>query len=238
MRKTELPEGALRTKLANGLQRLQRDGLLSTAVFYFGRISGMFFSRWQFGRWDLNVKPDLRTGGMQYMHIGKHFTMGRGGWLECITEYENEDGKQVFQPNLVIGDNVNIGEFVHIGCNHHIEIGDNVLTGSKIYITDHNHGVYKSSGGGTSDSPYTPPGRRQLTEHESVIIGDNVWLGEFVTVLPGVTIGAGSIIGSHATVTHDIPPNSIAVGSPARVIKQWNPQTVSWERVQWEVMKQ
>ena len=228
MRKTELSEGALRTKLANGLRRLQRDGLLSTAVFYFGRISGMFFSRWKFDRWDLNVKPDLRTGGMQYMHIGKHFTMGRGGWLECITEYENEDGKQVFQPNLVIGDNVNIGEFVHIGCNHHIEIGDNVLTGSKIYITDHNHGVYR---GEHPDSPDVPPTKRPLTEGESVIIGENVWIGEYSTILPGVTIGYGSIIGSHTTVTHDIPPKSIAVGSPARVVKQWDEEKKIWKKV-------
>lgn len=228
MRKTKPPEGALQTKLTHGLQRLQREGLLSTVVFYLGRIRGMLFGRWKFGRWDMNVKPDLRTGGMQYMHIGKNFTMGRGGWLECITEYENEDGKQVFQPNLVIGDNVNIGEFVHIGCDHHIEIGDNVLTGSKIYITDHNHGVYR---GDHPDSPDVPPGKRPLTTGESVIIEDNVWIGEFCTILPGVTIGYGSIIGSHTTVTHDIPPKSIAVGSPARVVKQWDEEKKIWKKV-------
>ena len=52
-----------------------------------------------------------------------------------------------------------------------------------------------------------------------MIIGKNVWVGEKVTVLPGVHIGEGSIIGANSVVTHDIPPYSIAVGIPAKVIK-------------------
>jgi lipopolysaccharide O-acetyltransferase len=54
------------------------------------------------------------------------------------------------------------------------------------------------------------------------IIEDNVWLGEFVSILPGVTIGKGNIIGANSVVTQDIPPYSIAVGTPARVAKRFD----------------
>ncbi|TYZ27786.1 acetyltransferase, partial [Selenomonas caprae] len=122
----------------------------------------------------------------------------------------------------------NIGEYVHIGCTHRVVIGNDVLMGSKIYITDHNHGVYR---GDECDSPDSLPADRRLTEGECVEIGDRCWIGEFVTILSGVTIGEGCIIGSHSTVTHDIPKNSIAVGSPAKVIKQWDKTSKKWLRV-------
>lgn len=80
-------------------------------------------------------------------------------------------------------------------------------------------------------SSLIPPVERALTNDAEVIIGDNVWIGDNVVILPGVHIGDGSIIGANAVVTHDIPPNSIAVGSPARVIKQWNARTQTWDNV-------
>ena len=193
-------------------------------MFYWQFIRNRLFSRCVFGRWGFNVHPDARVGGVEYMQIGQHFSAGRGLWMETISSY----GQQHFKPQLIIGDNVSLSEYVHIGCVNHIKIGNNVLLGSKIYITDHNHGDYRGS---HPDSPDVPPGKRPLTTGESVIIEDNVWIGEFCTILPGVTIGYGSIIGSHTTVTHDIPPKSIAVGSPARVIKQWDEGTRTWDKV-------
>ena len=160
------------------------------------------------------------------MRIGEGFGAGRGLWLEAVTDYAVTG--QFFSPELIIGDRVNVGEYVHIGCNHRIIIGNDVLMGSKIYITDHNHGVYRED---FSDSPNVPPISRHLTENESVKIGNRCWIGEFVAILPGVTIGEGCIIGSHSTVTHDIPANSIAVGSPARVIKVWDELTKNWVKV-------
>ena len=135
---------------------------------------------------------------------------------------------QVFALEFIINNRVSSGEYMHIGCNHRIVIGDDVLMGSKIYITDHNHGVYREY---NADYPSISLAYRQLTEGESVEIGARCWIGEFVTILPGVTIGEGCIIGSHSTVTHDIPANSIAVGSPARVVKVWNDETRKWVRL-------
>ena len=61
---------------------------------------------------------------------------------------------------------------------------------------------------------------RPLTSKGAVVIEDNVWLGDNVCVLSGITIGKGAIIGANSVVTHSIPPYSVAAGTPAKVIKQ------------------
>jgi lipopolysaccharide O-acetyltransferase len=126
---------------------------------------------------------------------------------------------------LYIGDNVQINDHVHIAAFNKVEIGNNVLIASNVFITDHNHGVYKGSD--DDDSPDSLPNSRKIVSKE-VIIEDNVWIGEFVSVLPGVRIGKGSIIGSMSVVTKDIPPNTIAVGSPARIIKKYDFNLKKW----------
>lgn len=74
------------------------------------------------------------------------------------------------------------------------------------------------------------PKYRQLIS-KPVIIEKNVWIGEFVSILPGITIGEGSIIGSSAVVNKDIPPFCIAVGVPAKVIKRFDFQTNEWKLI-------
>lgn len=207
-------------------ERINKRGILRTFCGYFQSIINLLYGRMIFGRWDVNIFPDSRLGGVDCMCIGSSFYAGRGLWLEAVTNCEATG--QLFAPQLIIGNNVCIGEYVHIGCNSKILIGDDVLMGSKIYITDHNHGVYS---GENADSPFVSPIKRRLTEGESVEIGARCWIGEFVTILPGVTIGEGCIIGSHSTVTHDIPKNSIAVGSPARVVKVWDEEAAVWRKV-------
>lgn len=217
-------QGSMR--LINIRRKFCKNGLFWCCRHYWRRVKKLLFSQITFGRWDIRIFPDSRLGGINHMRIGQGFVAGRGLWLEAVTEYLVAG--QVFTPELIIGDRVSVGEYVHIGCNHRIVIGDDVLMGSKIYITDHNHGVYR---GEDADSPDIPPAARRLTEGESVEIGARCWIGEFVTILPGVTIGEGSIIGSHSTVTHDIPANSIAVGSPAMVVKVWDELTKNWVKV-------
>jgi len=121
-----------------------------------------------------------------------------------------------------------INDYVHIGAINSVTIGNNVLIASKVFISDHNHGFYGIDG--KHDHPDTIPKDRELS-CAPVVIGDNVWIGEFVSVLPGVTIGDGSIIGSMSVVTKNIPPYSIAIGSPAKVIKQFDATTKTWLRI-------
>lgn len=148
--------------------------------------------------------------GLKYMKIGS-LNLGRNCRIEMIDEYNNK----VFKPQLIIGDNVIMNDRVHIGCAKYIKIGDNCLFASNIYISDHNHGVYK--GKKTSDTKQNVI-ERDL-DNNTVIIENNVWLGEGVAVLPGARIGDNSIIGAHAVVIGDIPSNCIAVGAPAKVVR-------------------
>ena len=101
----------------------------------------------------------------------------------------------------------------HIGCINEVKIGARVLIASRVYISDHSHG------GTTLKDLSVPPNERLLQSKGPVIIEDDVWLGEGVAVMLRVHIGNSSIIDVNSVVTKDIPPNSVAAGSPARVIK-------------------
>lgn len=128
---------------------------------------------------------------------------------------------------LFIGDNCRMGDNVHVAAYERVEIGDNVLMASKVFISDTEHGVYKGLVN-EQDSPGIPPNDRKLVTNPTKI-GSNVWIGENVVILSGVTIGDGCIIGANSVVTKNISSNCIAVGSPARVVKKWNKTLKSWE---------
>ena len=126
------------------------------------------------------------------------------------------------------GKNVQLNDFVHIGALESISIGDNVLIGSRVFISDHNHGNYQMED--EASAPEIPPADRPLSSRP-VRIGNNVWLGEQVCILPGVTVGDGAIVGANSVVTRDIPPNSISAGNPARVIRVFDAETKIWRRI-------
>ncbi|MFZ0597968.1 MAG: DapH/DapD/GlmU-related protein, partial [Flavobacterium sp.] len=128
---------------------------------------------------------------------------------------------------IKIGENVQINDYVHIGAVGSITIGNNVLMASKIYISDHNHGSYDDI---SSDHPMSIPIERQSI-CKPVIIDDNVWIGESVCILPGVTIGKGCVIGALSVVTKDIPDYSIAAGNPAKVVKKYDFEINKWIRI-------
>ncbi len=115
-----------------------------------------------------------------------------------------------------------VGDNVHFVASEQVTVGDNCLLASHIFISDTNHG----SG---EESPMTPPDSRPLVS-QPVSIGNNVWLGEGVAVLPGAKIGDGCIIGAHAVVKGEIPPYTVAVGAPAKPVKKYNFETNTWER--------
>lgn len=166
----------------------------------------------------LLLPVDIR--GRKYIKWGQNFTAGFGCRFEAYPMNENVV--------LQIGDNVQIQDYVHITARNKVVIGNEVLMASKIYISDCIHGSYV---GNEFDShPGIPAYARPLSSKD-VIIGDRVWLGEFVSVLPGVTIGEGTIVGSNSVVTKDLPSNVIAVGSPAEPIKKFNFDSQGWESI-------
>jgi lipopolysaccharide O-acetyltransferase len=165
------------------------------------------------------IRFPIELRGKKYINFGKNLTTGVG----CRFEVFSENKKL-----LHFGNNVQINDYVHICVLENVSIGDNVLMASHIYISDNSHGKYK--GGQDDTSPEIPPIKRGYYKNP-VIIGDNVWIGEGVVILPGVRIGTASVIGANSVVTKDIPDYSIAVGNPAKVIKKYNFSTKYWEKV-------
>lgn len=112
---------------------------------------------------------------------------------------------------ITVGKNCQIGERCYLWAGPSkgkILIGDRVSLAPEVFITASNYQFKKGV-----------PFREQPMTEKDVRIGSDVWLGTRVTVTAGVTIGDGCIVGAGAVVTRDLPGNSIAVGSPARVIK-------------------
>ncbi len=111
-----------------------------------------------------------------------------------------------YQPELVsFGNRVDIGENVVIRGGGGVSFGNDVLVAAGAAIMSQGH-------------PIVPP-RWGCVISKPVRIGNDVWIGANATILPGVTIGDGSIVAAGAVVTHDVPSFSIVAGVPARVIR-------------------
>lgn len=124
-------------------------------------------------------------------------------------------GKQVnIERNAFFSHKVSLGDYSGIGVNAKIygrcKIGDYVMMGEDCTIITRNHRF---------DRTDIPMMHQAFSEERPVIIGNDVWIGDRVTILPGVQIGDGCIVGAGSVVTHDIPPFVIAAGNPAKVIK-------------------
>ena len=154
----------------------------------------------------------LHLFGLRYMEFGDQVEMHFNARVQCIDYFQPTD--QHFKPRLILHDHVVVQAMCHIGCIDRVEIGEWSTMGARCYITDHTHG------GTSREELLLPPRKRPLVSRGPVKIGKYVHLGDGVCVMPGVTIGDYSVIGAGAVVTRDIPPFSIAVGSPAKVIKQ------------------
>lgn len=180
-----------------GLCRNVYSGYLSTRFAVFGD--------------NTVVKYPSVFVGEEFISIGKNVSLGR---RSCITAW---DKGSITKPRISIGDNTDIGDDCHITSTNNISIGDNVLFGKKITVTDNSHGRCDNY-----DELCMHPSSREVFSKGEVIIKNNVWVGDKVTVLSGVTLGEGCIIGANSVVTCDIPSYSIAVGIPAKVIKKFN----------------
>lgn len=148
----------------------------------------------------LKSKPSLIIEGE--LNIGDNFYGGKFLRINLFSEYLG----QSFSPILTIGDNVSFEDYCHIGCVNKITIGDGSIFASNVFITDHCHGE-------TKISEYRPAIRPLYSKGE-VNIGKNVWVGENVCILPGVSIGDNCIVGAGSVVTKSFPDNSVIVGVP------------------------
>lgn len=149
--------------------------------------------------------------GKEYIEIGNGCKIGKHVQLTAWDEHNSTH----FNPSIVIGNNCQFGGYNHITAINSIEIGNGVLTGKCVTITDNSHG----KPGDECDCELSPIVRTVYSKGP-VVIGDNVWIGDKATILPNVRIGEGCIIGANSVVTKDIPPYCIVGGNPARIIRQ------------------
>lgn len=157
-------------------------------------------------------RPIYIRGGM--FEGGRNLTTGRCCRFDLAAKRQT----------LFIGENCEIGDYTHIVAHEKVEIGNDVLVASKVFISDTNHGCYK---GEKTDSPDTSPNKRK-TVTEPVKIGSNVWIGENVVIMAGSAIGDGCIIGANAVVKGIFPENSMIAGVPAKIIRKYDSSIRSW----------
>jgi len=183
---------------------------------YFYKKLFYYLFKWFFKKIGKNVniiKP-LKINGFKNIVLGNNVTVQYRTWLAALPL----TGTQCL---LEIGEGTNIGHFNHIYATQHIKIGKNVLTADKVYISDNLHSY---------QDIHTPIIQQPIKQINPVEIGDGTWIGENAVIL-GAKVGKNCVIGSNAVVTQDIPDYSIAVGIPAKVIKQFDTSSNTWIKV-------
>ncbi len=146
------------------------------------------------------------------------------------TRPSDQEGKERILKALI----PDLGENVSISAELYVDYGDRCHIGNGTFI---NHNAYLMDGGGifigshcfigpncgmyTATHPFVAEERNQgLEQAKPIVLKDNVWLGAYVTLLPGVTVGEGSVIGAGSVVDRNIPDHVVAVGNPCRVLRK------------------
>lgn len=146
--------------------------------------------------------------------MGHNVVIGNAGRVEAVTQYNDA----MFMPIIRIGENVSIQQNLHLTCAHRITIGNNTAIAANVTISDIEH-------------PYAdvaiPIERHDLVVKE-VVIGEDSKIYNNAVILPGVHIGKHCVVGANSVVTQDIPDFSVAVGAPARVVKQYDQLLKAW----------
>ncbi|MDR3654053.1 MAG: DapH/DapD/GlmU-related protein [Paludibacter sp.] len=206
---------------------------LKYLVMHLGKISNLiypqyialkisnFFHFFHSGRISARLStfvPTILVKYPTYLKGGKYIKLGvdfRASYRFRIEAWDNYKGIN-YNPKIIIGDNVSFSDNCHIGAIDLIQIGNNVLFGSNVFITDHYHG--KSQLSDINKCPLDRP----LFSKGPVIIEDGVWVGDSVSIMPNVTIGHSCIIGANSVVTKSFPPYCMIAGCPAKIIKNLN----------------
>ena len=160
------------------------------------------------------IKPSfLMLIGPQYISIGKNCYIGSRVQL---TAWDSSYIGGNYTPEIILGNGVSIGDESQVTAINKIVIGNGVLTGKKVLITDNSHGEI------TREMMDVAPLDRQVVSKGKVVIGDNVWIGEKATIVANVKIGNGAIVAANSVVSKDVPPYCVVAGCPAKIVKNFN----------------
>jgi len=160
--------------------------------------------------------PPFRFSNLKLVQIGNNVTIHKGSWINVLNEVTGSD------PKIIIGNCVSIGMDGFISAANKIILEDWVLLGRNVYISDHTHGF---------NNIEMPIVKQEMIKICVVKIGAETWLGNNSVILPGASIGRHCVIGANSIVNSNIPDYSVAVGSPAKIIRRFDLQKKKWCKV-------
>lgn len=186
--------------------------------------------RW--GRWTLpdfanapqrlNFELPRRIVNPQQITVGNECYIGPNSSLTACGPVGRPFASQHFSGRIVIGDRVWVTQSLQIFAAALVEIESDVMIASNVFICDYQHGYE------TAEVPYKDQAFHPV---KPIRIGAGSWIGQNVVIMPGVEIGRQAIVGANSVVTKSIPPASIAVGVPARVIRRYDAADGRWAAI-------
>ena len=162
------------------------------------------------------IDRTVQIFGWEAVFVGNNSALSEDVWINANKVRSDET-------RVMIGNNCHIGRRNYFSTATKISILDYSFTGIDCHFLSCGH---------ITKSPYTPYLTSGITDGKPIFVGVNCWLTTSVTVLGGVSIGHGSVIGAGSLVNKDIPPFSLAVGNPCKVIKRFNFKDNKWESIE------
>jgi acetyltransferase-like isoleucine patch superfamily enzyme len=199
-------------------------------VHAFERLAVRLYTTWvrrtcpfaAFGRRvSIHYSCDFSRAKAGYVSFADDVYIAPDVWLNVVP-----DAGPPLSPKIVLGKGCKIGRRSTISAKNSIVIGEDVLLAPSVMIMDHNHEY---------SDPESPIHAQGMTEGGRIVIGRNSWLGHGCVIVCSrgmLTIGENSVVGANAVVTSSVPPRCVVTGSPARVVKRYDPNSRQWVKVE------
>jgi acetyltransferase-like isoleucine patch superfamily enzyme len=198
-----------RKSFASGLTGL----MLGTCALLYTAVMKRGFYRFGEGS---SIHPLFNTSNRRFISIGNHVTIGSFSWIGVVGEPTGSE------PRLIIEDGCSLGPNSFIMAYSHVHLHRDVLLGPRVYIADHFHGY---------ENPNLPVIDQPVCDGGPTVVEGGCFLGIGSCILNNVTVGRHSVVGANAVVTKDVPPYSLVVGNPGRVVKRYDPERRAWIKV-------
>ncbi len=167
----------------------------------------------------ISIGEQVQLYAPEHIEVGDDVILAHRVILRAMTSYPWAEPPQNFQPRITLQRACFINNGSQISCVNRVTIGENVMIAENCFIADNNHS-------------YTDPDRsiraQPLLVAGEVHIGADSWIGANCCIVGAVGIGRHCVIGANSVVTRNIPDYSVAAGTPARVLKQYDPEKKAW----------